>query len=820
MISEEIIELYLSFHKDLIPLHLEHGKRPLHKNWNNKIYAEDRLYKYASDGFNLGWRIGKNDLVIDVDPRNGGLEGLEALKEDFEEDDLADIFPTVETGGGGFHYYTRIRSNLALKTTIDDYPGIEFKTKGTQVVIVGSVHPKTKALYRFDELSPFEEASPALPEWLVEKLSYDLVVDEDPVIEIGEDKENQSNAQPDEIISIEDLEKILADLPIEEYQDNDTWFPILAACHKATDGEGLQTFLDWSLNDPSYMDHTHIIKARWKSLNSKRTNSRGIGTLYRELNKHGITFEGRRVKPQFDFDVVEPETEEEKENVRLKLALKLLTPKSKFREIKEIVEAVSDYNPVQQFKVWRKISESTFLDIATIKRLDKKQNVEDIALIVTKEVLRKHYEEGKTILLGPGSIYWTYNGKYWQPTIPEIVQRNIIDIAELLRFRNRTKLGISTLLNQSEKLLKAEIALDKDLLRLELEPLPVINCQNGEIWIKEKTGKIEFKKHDPDHYLIYCIDADYNPDAKCPVFNKALKQIFDAEKDTEDLIRHLWEMIGYLIQPRKNLASWWLFYGTGANGKTLILKIISALLGKSVLEQSLTELSLDRSNHAFANLPGKLVVIDEDISSKTILPDSFLKKISENKTLTANPKFQKAFQFKAVATVLLAANEYPVTRDLSDGMRRRAKIVPFKKRFNVKERDIHLDKRIIENELSGVLNEALKGLQRLRERKSFLVPESCKQAKKDWLGASNPIVLFLSECCEVNKVGKKPKVFVNIFFEAYQDWCLEKGVEKRWRLTQITFIKQIQQLGYKKCRSRHGIYISGLKLIKRGDFDD
>jgi putative DNA primase/helicase len=818
MISSDIINLYLSFHKDLIPLHLEHGKRPLHKHWNNKEYASERIYQYAADGYNLGWRLGKNDLVIDVDPRNNGLEGLEALKEDFDIDDLADIFPTVETGGKGFHYYARIPSKLQLKTIVDSYPGIEFKTKGGQVVIVGSIHPKTKNKYRFDELSPFEEAAPLLPNWLIKKISYKLV-DDDPIIDIEESKENQSNADPEEIITNEELKQILDDLPIEDYHDNNDWFPILAAAHKSTNGEGLFVFLEWSLNDFAFMDHEHIIRNRWKSLNSKRTNSRGIGTLYRELTKRGITFEGRKVKPQFDFDVVEPETEEEKDNIRLKAALKLLTPQSKFREIKEIVEAVADYNPVQQFKVWKKISESTFLDISTIKRLDKKQTVEDISLIITKEVLKKHYKDGKTILLGPGSIYWTYNGKYWLPTISEIIHRNIIDIAETLRFRNKTKLGISTLLNQSEKLLKAEIALDKDLLRLELEPLPVINCQNGEIWIDGKTGKIDFKKHNPDHYLIHCIDANYDTDAECPIFDQSLKEIFSTEEDAKDLIRHLWEMIGYLIQPRKNLASWWLFFGTGANGKTLILKVLSALLGNSVLEQSLTELSLDRSNHAFANLPGKLVVIDEDVSSRTILPDSFLKKISENKTLTANPKFQKAFQFKAVATVILAANEYPVTRDLSDGMRRRANVIPFSKRFSVSERDIHLDKKIIDNELSGVLNKALRGLQQLRKRSSFKIPVACKKAKRSWLGASNPIVLFVNECCE-RKRALNAKVLIKDLFDAYQDWCLEKGVEKRWRLTQITFIKQIQQLGFIKGRSTKGIHIKNLKVTRKGDFDD
>jgi hypothetical protein len=66
---------------------------------------------------NIGVRLRQTDLVIDIDPRNGGNESFEQLQRDI--DVRLDSAPTVRTGIGGRHVFgpgrggKRIRNFLA-----------------------------------------------------------------------------------------------------------------------------------------------------------------------------------------------------------------------------------------------------------------------------------------------------------------------------------------------------------------------------------------------------------------------------------------------------------------------------------------------------------------------------------------------------------------------------------------------------------------------------------------------------------------------------------------------------------------------------------
>src|SRR5690606_23307108 len=110
----------------------------------NAEAAQQRL----AEGRNVGVALGASDLVVDVDPRNGGNESWERLKKDRGEDFSG--YPTVRTGSGGLHVYMRLPEGTGrLKGNLgrDGYPGIDLKFVGGQVVAPGSIHPETGEPY-------------------------------------------------------------------------------------------------------------------------------------------------------------------------------------------------------------------------------------------------------------------------------------------------------------------------------------------------------------------------------------------------------------------------------------------------------------------------------------------------------------------------------------------------------------------------------------------------------------------------------------------------------------------------------------------------
>jgi hypothetical protein len=109
-------------------------------------------YKWTGDDFKqpddvvlshrgaLGWVLGEDDFVIDVDPRNSGDKSFEKLLCNFPELDGV-LVPTVYTPRGGFHIYLKMpekyRGDRFRKNMNKDYPGIDWLTKGSYCVIAG-----------------------------------------------------------------------------------------------------------------------------------------------------------------------------------------------------------------------------------------------------------------------------------------------------------------------------------------------------------------------------------------------------------------------------------------------------------------------------------------------------------------------------------------------------------------------------------------------------------------------------------------------------------------------------------------------------------
>ena len=167
---------------ELIPLHRwdhadehrgrrrERGKTPVHGNWTRRPYDGFDAAAHMADGGNVGVRLRATDLVLDVDPRaDDGRWGVPAFDEFCLQLGLdPSDWPTVHTGGGGRHLYLTKPDDAPVMDGLPDFPGVEFKTVGRQVVAAGSVHPATGREYRWDALSDDPSVAPACPEALLE----------------------------------------------------------------------------------------------------------------------------------------------------------------------------------------------------------------------------------------------------------------------------------------------------------------------------------------------------------------------------------------------------------------------------------------------------------------------------------------------------------------------------------------------------------------------------------------------------------------------------------------------------------------------------
>ena len=803
MLHGKIIDWYLDRGLSLIPLR-EGSKAPEDNDWPNKRYGRAYLLAKALAGHGLGCRIGAKHCVIDIDPRNGGLEDVKKLKEKTGIDLATIETPHVVTGrcDGGMHVYFTCSPDQILRKN-SEYKGLDIKRgDGHQVVAPGSIHPDTGQEYAFGLHSDLQIAP--LPAALAAVFASSAPP--------AQQAADCSAAGKGAIISPEQLTEILNLLPVEEFDSNDTWLPVLAAAYHSTAGAGLGEFLAWSLQDPKYASHEQVIRARWRSMRNPSPSARSLGTLIYEIKKRGQPLPAslpRQNDPLIELlntPIPEPPAAQKKNLAEINALIAELDEQAKPSEIEPVLRAAAQHPPLVRHDVIRRVAEATktpknvlaqslqyiVRDAQATGRAPrvKKPIQSDLAAQIAAEVLHVHFADGAHLIHASDQEFWRYSGTHWIKIAKNIIEHFAYRETERFALAHpEAKISTSSIVSACTIILRARCATERDLFSADSARQNLINCKNCTLELDPKTGEVVSRPHKSDDYLTHCLPVAFDPAAKCPKFEEALRTFFDCTGEAETVANYLWEIIGYTVQARKDIPAWFLLHGAGENGKSTVLSVISALLGPAALHQSVGAFADD--GFALADLVNKLAVIDDDVRHGTILPDDFLKKVSETKQLYANPKWGTRFGFNCSATVLLGSNSWPQTRDLSKGMRRRAYIIPFNHVFRAHEIIPGFAQKIIDTELAGVLVAALHALTRLRKREQFAVPSSCSYATGQWLSASNQLLVFLQQCYEFQA---EAEVLDRDLWSSYSAWCLDSGTRKSY--TRHGFMSALADLGY------------------------
>ena len=275
--ASEELNTYREAGFDLIPLHTAKsgkGKQPQDKQWTERLYKVEDQVRHMEKGGNVGVRLRPEHLVIDVDPRSDdGRYGHSSFTEFvlwFGLDPTE--WPVVETGGGGQHYYLAKPEDVPVIGGLKEFPGIEFKTFGQQVVAAGSVHSDTGKRYGWDFPNDDLRNRPECPEALLDAIRR---------------KNGEATFAEPGIHTPDELEVMLSYLDAEDFQNQERWLHLMMSCHHATAGAGRDEFVSWSTSDPVYDGHDEIIKKRWDSLASVRDDGVTYKTLYKFLRDAG-----------------------------------------------------------------------------------------------------------------------------------------------------------------------------------------------------------------------------------------------------------------------------------------------------------------------------------------------------------------------------------------------------------------------------------------------------------------------------------------------------------------------------------------------------
>jgi len=417
-----------------------------------------------------------------------------------------------------------------------------------------------------------------------------------------------------------------------------------------------------------------------------------------------------------------------------------------------------------------------------LKQLEKLKVNTKHSLVLSIENIIKVAEKNRWGLCKNQEFVYLYNGAYWSYIDKEVFQKFLGEAAE--------KMGVTKF---TAKFFQFREQLLKQFLSTGYLPTPeppkeavYINLKNGTFEITAKGTKLRRFEH--ADFLTYQLPFNHDPEAKAPIFQAYLDKVVP-DKERQKVLA---EFLGFVfvkqgsntLKEEKAL----ILYGTGANGKSVFFEIVNALLGtENVSSYSLQSLT-DSTGYYRAMIANKLVNYASEINGN--LETSIFKQLVSGEPVEARLPYGKPMQISQYSKLIFNCNELPKEVEHTTAYFRRFLIIPFDVTIPEHEQDKQLHIKIIENELSGVFNWVLEGLNRLLEQKHFSHCEAAKQAIEQYKTQSDSVKQFIDE----NNYQASPTDYklIKELYTDYRTFCIDDGCKP---VNKTNFIKRLKSSG-------------------------
>lgn len=339
-------------------------------------------------------------------------------------------------------------------------------------------------------------------------------------------------------------------------------------------------------------------------------------------------------------------------------------------------------------------------------------------------------------------------------------------------------------------------------LELDADPM-LVRVKNGVIDLRTQL----YRENRRQDLITSVCPVEYDPGAACPTWERFISEITCGD---DALAAFMKRVVGYMLTGRTDEQLLFFFYGHGSNGKSTFIQIIQALMGSYATQINSDVLMANRSvggpNASLAKLPGKRLVVANELPEGGRFDDMLIKSMTGGDTLVARQVYGKhEIEFTAQFSLVIVGNHKPVIHDMSHGMWRRMCLIPFAAQFSAEQADPSLPARLLA-ELPGILNWALEGVAEWQEHGlKRSLPAAVVKANDDYREESDLLGEFLSGCI------LQPDAYTPAteLYQAFQTFACEGN---EWRMTQRVFNKKMAERGFTKLRRDSKAGFRGIAL--------
>lgn len=297
----------------------------------------------------------------------------------------------------------------------------------------------------------------------------------------------------------------------------------------------------------------------------------------------------------------------------------------------------------------------------------------------------------------------------------------------------------------------------------------LVPVENGILNIKERT----LQPFNPELIFFSKLPVKYNVTAICPQIEFFLSEVLSDKED----IKVIYEIGGFALVNEYTFEKAFMFVGDGRNGKDKTLELFKRIIG---IENSsaVTLNSLKAQDSSVSELFSKKINLAGDISNTDLKDTSMFKALTGRSLISGKRKYFTDIVFENYAKFVFACNELPMVYDTSKGFWDRWVLLEFpftfvsrqeyensedKELLKIRDEDI-ISKITTPQELSGLLNKFLEGLDRLMDNRQFSSTKGTEEVKITWMRKSNSFMAFCMDSLE----------------EDYEGIIIKKDIRKRY----------------------------------------
>jgi putative DNA primase/helicase len=322
--------------------------------------------------------------------------------------------------------------------------------------------------------------------------------------------------------------------------------------------------------------------------------------------------------------------------------------------------------------------------------------------------------------------------------------------------------------------------------------------------------KGNIKPHDPNDYCTKITAC--SAEGECPLFIGFLEDIFAGD---HELIAYLQRVIGYSLTGSTQEHALFFAYGTGANGKSVLLNTAAKMLGnyqRTAPIETFTATFNERHPTDLAGLRGARLVTATETEEGRRWAESKIKQLTGGDEISARFMRQDYFEYTPQFKLFVAGNHKPGLRAVDEAMRRRFHLIPFAVTIPIEKRDPELAEKL-RAEWSGVLNWAITGCFEW-QRIGLKMPHAVRAATDEYLESEDAIAAWIAEKCEPDL---KAWESASRLFSSWNSWATRAGEVPG---TLKRFNQNLATRGYQKHKTNKGQGFFGLRVINEFGDDD